>query len=628
MTVRAISELKLLFEKGDKPTAQDFVDLIDSFLHAQGGNFPNPLPAVSGKQLTNIGDALPNPLPARDGSLLTGIAPSEYNVLPGNPTPAYASATSFVLTGDFTGSLFIDRRMELTIAAAAFYTSVENAVFAAGVTTVTTRHGMPSSSLTAVKMSVIRPAANGGAVDLQVLGGTATGESLMAAASPASAREVIGLPMNLDFEDGLNGWTVVTFGTGTVTVETGTPLQGAKSAKLTSLVSTEGAGSITSSFIAVSADEANISFVLRAEETGAGTDASVLTFSVVLKCYDKAKVFLQDVVVFGPGVTSLGENVTTRFGYTATLPAGTCFTKIVFTHQSNIFGVVGTLWVDDFSVTQPVALAGDAIATNAISQTKLKTSSQIITISSGAGGGNVVATGGVYTLGIEADESNNTADHITMHIGATDHELQFPGATSYINFRMVSPLTSSNTKTLHSRYIQASPPYDLGDGEVQLFLFAVVNSAGEIVMTSASPDPPWAYNGPTDIRPAYRRAGRGFVRRRALLAEFGSVRGALKAGLSPAQIALRLRSDRFEEVQITPEVKNADMDMIPQPFLAASGGLEVVLVDTVGPINAALADFHAHGALHELITGKYLRLGNDTLSRRCPKGVRVVAGRY
>lgn len=170
MAVRSVSDLRLLFEKGDKPTQQDFVDLIDSFLHVQAGNFPNPMPAVSGKNLLDIGDALPNPLPARDGSLLTGIAPSEYNVISGNPTPSYATATSFVLTGDFTASLPVGARLELTIAAAAFYTNVASAVFAAGTTTVTITDSMPGTALTGLKVAVIRPAAAGGAVNLRSLG--------------------------------------------------------------------------------------------------------------------------------------------------------------------------------------------------------------------------------------------------------------------------------------------------------------------------------------------------------------------------------------------------------------------------------------------------------------------------
>jgi hypothetical protein len=195
MTVRSVADLRLLFEKGDEPTQQDFVDLIDSFLHAQGGNFPNPLPAVSGAALKNIGDALPNPLPARDGSQLTGITPAEYNVAPGNPAPSYASPTSFVLTGDHTAAYLHGRRIELTIAGAPFYTNVESASFAAGITTVNITSNMPGTALTAALVSVIRPAASGGGVNIRSVGILIATQTLTV---PSSQVDFPGLDGNVD----------------------------------------------------------------------------------------------------------------------------------------------------------------------------------------------------------------------------------------------------------------------------------------------------------------------------------------------------------------------------------------------------------------------------------------------
>src|SRR3990172_2762681 len=104
MAIKTPAELKAKFETGKTPTYQDFVDVVDSELHKLLGNFPNPLPAVDGSQLLNIGAALPDPLPALDGSQLYNINPQEYNI-PGNmPVPSYATAVSFVLNGDWTVS--------------------------------------------------------------------------------------------------------------------------------------------------------------------------------------------------------------------------------------------------------------------------------------------------------------------------------------------------------------------------------------------------------------------------------------------------------------------------------------------------------------------------------------------
>ena len=178
MAVKTLAELKQRFETGDIPQAQDFIDFMDSFLHAGLGNFPNPLPAVSGAALENIGDALPDPLPARDGSQLTNINPQEYNVPGAMPLPSYATANTFVLSGDFTVSasdpadqvFLLARRLRIQIGGAYEYTEVSNAVFSAGITTVTTLNAMSGSPIQKVAVGVITPFALGGAV-----GATAAG---------------------------------------------------------------------------------------------------------------------------------------------------------------------------------------------------------------------------------------------------------------------------------------------------------------------------------------------------------------------------------------------------------------------------------------------------------------------
>ncbi len=192
MTIRTVAELKTFFESADQPTQQQFFDWLESFLHAGLANFPDPLPAVSGENLTNLDNALPDPLPARDGSQLTNINPAEYNTPPGLPVPSYATANSFVLPGDWTGTFLVNRRLELTIAGNPFYTGVQNVAVLTGVTTVTTDDAMPSNQLTAAKVGVIRPTAAGGAVSPKSIGATAIGVALLLAASAAAARTALG----------------------------------------------------------------------------------------------------------------------------------------------------------------------------------------------------------------------------------------------------------------------------------------------------------------------------------------------------------------------------------------------------------------------------------------------------
>ncbi len=181
MTTKTQAELKAKFETGKIPTYQDFVDLVESILHVQLGNFPDPLPAVSGKNLKDIGDALPDPLPARDGKNLYNINPQEYNI-PSGITPSYASANTFVVTGDYTSGaatvanriFLVGRRLRLTIAGSYTYTEVLSASYNAGtdITTVTTADNMPGSNLTAVAVGIITPNSAGGAVGTGTIFGT------------------------------------------------------------------------------------------------------------------------------------------------------------------------------------------------------------------------------------------------------------------------------------------------------------------------------------------------------------------------------------------------------------------------------------------------------------------------
>lgn len=163
MPVKSIAELKKKFERGDQPTAEDFVDLIDSFLHAGLGNFPDPLPAVSGKNLKDIVETLPNPLPALDGRNLTNIQPSEWiTVL---TAPSFADATSFVLLGDLTHEFPVGRRLRLKINGTYHITEVVSSSVAGGnppITTVVVLNPMPSSALTEVAVALLRPANAGG----------------------------------------------------------------------------------------------------------------------------------------------------------------------------------------------------------------------------------------------------------------------------------------------------------------------------------------------------------------------------------------------------------------------------------------------------------------------------------
>jgi len=156
MTVRTAVELKALFETGDRPTQQDFVDLIDSFLHAVGDNFPNPLPAVSAANLTHL--PIPDPLPPVSGEFLTNINRSDWVAI--SAVPTYATSTSFVVTGDYTGVSYfvVGRRLRMHLNPTGYhFTTVVSATYSSGpnTTTVVVADAIPTSALASVDVNLL-----------------------------------------------------------------------------------------------------------------------------------------------------------------------------------------------------------------------------------------------------------------------------------------------------------------------------------------------------------------------------------------------------------------------------------------------------------------------------------------
>ena len=156
MTIRTAVELKALFETGDRPTQQDFVDLIDSLLHAVGDNFPNPLPAVSAANLTHL--PIPDPLPPVSGEFLTNINRSDWVAI--SAVPTYATSTSFVVTGDYTGVSYfvVGRRVRMHLSPVGYhFTTVVSATYSAGpdTTTVVVADEIPTSALASVDVNLL-----------------------------------------------------------------------------------------------------------------------------------------------------------------------------------------------------------------------------------------------------------------------------------------------------------------------------------------------------------------------------------------------------------------------------------------------------------------------------------------
>jgi hypothetical protein len=165
----------------------------------------------------------------------------------------------------------------------------------------------------------------------------------------------------------------------------------------------------------------------------------------------------------------------------------------------------------------------------------------------------------------------------------------------------------------------------LGDGEIDgSFIFLLVDGLGDVVSTYQAPDPPWAHNGPTDIRPSRvdLATGKTFKRVSGLTASAVATDDALLAGLLDGSLDAAMT-----EIEITQAVKNADMPLIPHPFTGNDlTGRTVVMLD---PMHRAVRTLHDMQQAGESVSGLFhsgrIKIGNTPLTRAAPPGVMPVS---
>jgi hypothetical protein len=236
----------------------------------------------------------------------------------------------------------------------------------------------------------------------------------------------------------------------------------------------------------------------------------------------------------------------------------------------------------------------------------------------------ITYTGGEYSLMAGFSSTSAIGDFILAPRTTS-------GYLMGISFYNSSAIT--RTYFFQVRYLNATAPYNLGDGDIPLFVYAEVKPDGTIVRVDVADAPPWYYNGPNryDPRKVIERNGKKYMRIRTLLAEHGSPREALKAKIPLSQVLNRLQTDAIEEVEITHAIKNRDMSLIPSPFVAKMDPANtIVLLDPVSPLIEKLSMLHDSPddlTVTELLMGGDIVIGNTPLVRNTPSGVITVSAR-
>lgn len=263
-----------------------------------------------------------------------------------------------------------------------------------------------------------------------------------------------------------------------------------------------------------------------------------------------------------------------------------------------------------------------------VSQGDLNTSTGTVTIDSGILDGNVAD--GFYTLGRFTGSSASVT--FTTYIGRGRY---ISGSSATIN--LVSTVlpggeygfypqlnrtrinSTNNTINAKQRYVTSSPPYDLGDGEVAGFFFALVDNEGNIKSHYLADTPPWAYNGPTNIKATHKcrvtgKKYRKVIRKRTF--------EQLMDESTPVQ---------YELEEITQSIKNKDMNIIPQPFGGDLNGLTPVLLDPMDEKIRKMVEYQNIGGSDEIVEaiigGKFI-IDNTLSKRKGPQGVAIHKMKY
>lgn len=191
--------------------------------------------------------------------------------------------------------------------------------------------------------------------------------------------------------------------------------------------------------------------------------------------------------------------------------------------------------------------------------------------------------------------------------------------------------------TWTNRYINSSAPWNLGHGDIALFIYLRVNKEGNITGAKVGDAPTWGYNGSTSVVPdrvsriLSKDGSKSFVKKyKNIVNPDAAIIVPPWKGGNPADWNIDSFLNReMIEVEIDQEMKNKDIDECPHPFEVLSETDTVVLIDP----SSSFVDSLAHLRKSEDVIGRlfmdgYLEVTNDVNYDLVPKGVVVKGARW
>lgn len=315
------------------------------------------------------------------------------------------------------------------------------------------------------------------------------------------------------------------------------------------------------------------------------------------------------------------------------------------THDGINSALIAT--VADGGITEP------KLGASAVSQGKLKTGLNTISSSVKAYGASVLAGGrycflpsgvlgggsGADSLGWLAGGQINSSGNFAsgfLQSSATPSDVYWTvsyGSRSVEVALLAYQFDLDDSSNIYVQYVAACPPYDLGNGDIPMFYYGLLNNTTRnIDVLWGAEDPPFANNGPTIINPLgrIRRLVPGTLvddnGRAARIVALKRARALMRSNDPKDQAAVRAILD----APVTMEEKLRDMPLIPHPFASNLAGYTVVLLDPCGSVveDLWLGETYGGDDAHKIIHGGKLIIDNTPCGAISPPGVMAVGCRW
>jgi len=258
-----------------------------------------------------------------------------------------------------------------------------------------------------------------------------------------------------------------------------------------------------------------------------------------------------------------------------------------------------------------------------------------------------VSLGGWRNADGDAEYDIAKAQGLSYQLGSTT-------VNAIVWLAVLNPIVQggSSVGTITLNYISASPPYDLGDGEIPLFVFLLVHPSGDIAGSWIAEDPPWAKNSkqykmrlPHSIHDAIGDPTKLGAMIDALdqhhvnMANLETLKAQLMTAATPEMnTVIRQQIEALSDLiwdrtPMTQEQKNENMPSVPHPFVPNTElfpSHTAVMLDPMSDTMKRIRALHLSGEnVNILLHHKVFDIGNTHVKGRSgPPGVMVVDHKF